>query len=144
MQARIRQMSLFAVLGFALVVLLGGTALAQSSNSEVGTWKLNVAKSKFAGRPAPKSMSIKIEAAGVGIKTIVDGVDADGTVSRLWATAHKVIRSLALVSTQRRQKRSTKGAGKLRARTQRSSPTTEKRGQTRPKSRMPWGTLSTK
>src|SRR6266852_4627161 len=47
MRARKRQMSLFAVVAVALVVVLSGTALAQSSNSEVGTWKLNVAKSKF-------------------------------------------------------------------------------------------------
>ena len=29
-----------------LTTVLGGTALAQSSNPQVGTWKLNVAKSK--------------------------------------------------------------------------------------------------
>jgi hypothetical protein len=46
MQARMWQMSLVGVVAISLFVVLGGTALAQSSNSEVGTWKLNLAKSK--------------------------------------------------------------------------------------------------
>jgi hypothetical protein len=89
MQARMRQMSLLAVLAVTLVVVLGGTALAQSSNPNVGIWKLNVAKSKYT--PAGvgfKSMTVKIEAAGAGIKTIVDAVDAaDGTVRHWEITA---------------------------------------------------------
>ena len=49
----------------ALVVgLVGGTALAQSSNPLIGTWKLNVEKSK-----APfKTGSTIVEAVGDGIK----------------------------------------------------------------------------
>jgi hypothetical protein len=79
MQARMRQVYLFAVVAVASVVVLGGTALAQSSNSEVGTWKLNLAKSKYRQGPAaPKSTTIKTEAAGAGIKTVVDTVAADG------------------------------------------------------------------
>jgi len=78
-----RQMSLFAVVGVALVVAVGGTALAQSSNSEVGTWKLNVAKSKI-GPAGPKSATVRIEAAGAGTKTIVDGVDAADATVRHW------------------------------------------------------------
>ena len=80
MQARMRPMSLVAVVPVALVVVFGSTALAQSSNSEVGTWKLNLAKSKFSPGPAPKSGTIKIEAAGAGIKFSQDAVNADGTV----------------------------------------------------------------
>ena len=77
-QARIRQMSLVAVVAVGLVVVLGSTALAQSSNSELGTWKLNVAKSKFSPGTAVKSGTIKVEAAGAGIKTVVN---VDGTVN---------------------------------------------------------------
>jgi hypothetical protein len=54
-------------------------ALAQSSNSEVGTWKLNVAKSKFSP-VVLKSGTVKIEAVGAGIRNTVDTVSADGTV----------------------------------------------------------------
>jgi len=60
----------------------------QASNSEVGTWKLNLAKSKFNQGPAPKRVTIKTEAAGAGIKTIVDGVSDDGTVRHSESTAN--------------------------------------------------------
>jgi hypothetical protein len=81
MQARMRQMSLGVVVA---VIVLGGTALAQSSNSEVGIWKLNIAKSKLIPGIGPKSATVKIEAAGAGTKSIHDQVDvADGTV-RHW------------------------------------------------------------
>jgi hypothetical protein len=65
-----------------LGVLIGvaQVALAQSSNSEVGTWKLNVAKSKFSPGAALKSGTLKIEAAGAGTKNTVDTVNDDGTV----------------------------------------------------------------
>jgi hypothetical protein len=89
MQARMRQVSLFAVVAGALVVVFGTSALAQSSNSEIGIWKVNVAKSKFSPGTGLKSSTTKIEAAGAGIKTIVDGVDAtDGTVRHWESTAN--------------------------------------------------------
>jgi hypothetical protein len=67
-----------------LGVLLGVVqivGLAQSSNSEIGTWQLNVAKSTFSGGVPLKSGTTKIEAAGAGIKTTVDVVRDDGTVA---------------------------------------------------------------
>ena len=64
-----------------LVGLVGGTALAQSSDPLVGTWKLNVAKSTGLSF---KSGTSKIEAAGAGVKFTVDLVRADGTVNH-WA-----------------------------------------------------------
>lgn len=83
MQARIRQMYLVAVVVVASVAVLAGTALAQSSNPLVGTWKLNIAKSKYNAGTAPKSSTTTIEAAGAGVKFTVDSVTADGTV-RHW------------------------------------------------------------
>ena len=62
------------------VSLVGVTAFAQASDPLVGTWKLNVAKSK--GRAA-KSGTTVVEAVGKGVKLSVDLVDADG-VSRKW------------------------------------------------------------
>ena len=59
-----------------LVCIVGATALAQSSDPLVGTWKLNVEKSKGA-----KSGSTTIEAAGKGVKFTVDLVSTDGTKS---------------------------------------------------------------
>ncbi len=49
----------------------------------VGTWKLNLAKSKSSPGPAAKSATTKIEAAGAGTKVIVDQAPADGS-TRHW------------------------------------------------------------
>ena len=43
-----------------------------------GTWKLNVAKSKFSPGPAPKSMTVTYTPAGDSMKIVVDMVPADG------------------------------------------------------------------
>src|SRR5262245_22349960 len=86
MQKRIRQMGLVGVVTLALVVILPCVALAQSSNSEVGTWRLNLAKSKFVQGVAPKSQTIRIEASGAGIKTVMDTVESDGRVRHFEAT----------------------------------------------------------
>ena len=59
-----------------VIALVGGTALAQSTDPLIGTWKLNVAKSKGA-----KSGSSTIEAAGQGVKFTVDLVLPDGAAS---------------------------------------------------------------
>jgi len=83
MQARIRQASLVAVVVAASVVVFAGTVFAQSSNPLVGTWKLNIAKSKYNAGKAPKSSTTVIEAAGAGVKFTIDSVGVDGTV-RHW------------------------------------------------------------
>ena len=62
-----------------LVGLLSVVAVAQSKDPLVGTWKLNVAKSKYSPGPMPKSVTVTIEAAGPGRKVTVDGVAADGS-----------------------------------------------------------------
>jgi len=60
--------------------------LAQG-NSSVGSWELNVAKSKFSADPAPKSVSLKIEVAGMAATTTVDAVAADGATQHWTYTA---------------------------------------------------------
>ena len=65
----------------AAALALNATTVAPDNN--IGTWKMNVAKSKFSPGPAPKSQTLKIEAWGEdGVKYIADGVDADGKASR--------------------------------------------------------------
>ena len=81
MQARIRQTCLFAAVALGLVVVLAGTALAQSGNTSIGTWKLNIAKSTFAAGTTPKSGAFTVAAAGADVKVTVDWVAATGTVS---------------------------------------------------------------
>jgi hypothetical protein len=60
------------VLIIALLPLLGA-----QENPAVGTWKLDVAKSKFSPGPPPKSAQLVIEAAGDGVKTSFEEVEAD-------------------------------------------------------------------
>jgi histidinol dehydrogenase len=56
---------------------------AQAQDAWIGTWKLNLAKSKYdPANLAPKSQTVKLEAvAGGGMKGTVDGVDAQGKPS---------------------------------------------------------------
>lgn len=64
-----------AALGVFVLALSAG---AQAPDPFVGTWKLDTAKSKFAG-PAPKSTTVTIgAAAGNTRKVAVDSVDAAG------------------------------------------------------------------
>jgi hypothetical protein len=49
-----------------------------AADARVGNWKFNAAKSTFDPGPAYKSRTVKIEAAGEGIKVAVAGVSADG------------------------------------------------------------------
>jgi hypothetical protein len=62
----------------ALLAVVGCSPLYAQSNPLVGTWKLNVTKSKFDPGPAPKSMTRTVEAQGDGVKYTFDGVSADG------------------------------------------------------------------
>ena len=62
----------------ALLAAVGSSPLLAQSNPLVGTWKLNVTKSKFEPGPAPKSLTRTVEAQGDGVKYTFDGVSADG------------------------------------------------------------------
>ena len=67
-----------------LITVVSGMVLAQSTNPLVGTWTLNVAKSK-----APfKSGTTIVEPVGDGIRFIVDLVGTDGTKSHWEFTAN--------------------------------------------------------
>ena len=61
---------------------------AQASDARIGTWKLNVAKSKFSPGPAPQSRTVKVEASGQGEKVTVEGVNAAGTPTMEQYTAN--------------------------------------------------------
>lgn len=69
-----------AILGFALAAFAASTNVSAQSKEPLGlgTWKLNVEKSKYSPGPAPKSLTAKFEAAGKGIKVTTQGVGADG------------------------------------------------------------------
>ena len=66
------------VVAVALLAIVSVSNLQAQSNPVVGTWKLNVEKSKFDPGPAPRSQTRKIEAQGDGFKFAFEGVAADG------------------------------------------------------------------
>ena len=59
-----------------LVVLFAGAAVCFAADANMGTWKLNEAKSKL-GAGATKNMTVVYEAAGDMVKVTVDGIDSD-------------------------------------------------------------------
>jgi hypothetical protein len=67
-------------LGFLAVLL--ATALPQSGFAQgtplIGTWKLNLAKSKYSPGPAPRSGTTTFEVAGQGLRITAEGIDAQG------------------------------------------------------------------
>jgi hypothetical protein len=67
-----------------LALILAGIWTYAAEDPQVGTWELNVAKSKFSPGPAPKSVTSKIEAWGDdGVKVKSDGVNAEGQTTHV-------------------------------------------------------------
>lgn len=76
------------VVGLGLVLGAAfGRVSAQASDARVGTWKLNVEKSKYNAGAAPQSLMMKIEPAGQGEKVSTEGVSATGTPTKTEYTA---------------------------------------------------------
>jgi hypothetical protein len=62
----------------ALSLIASGLLLAQN-NPAIGTWKLNIAKSKFVDGQPPQSETRTVEAQGNGAKYTFEGVRGDGS-----------------------------------------------------------------
>ena len=88
MQTRLKRACLSAAFAGAFAAALAGAVLAQAPDPQVGTWKLNLAKSKYSPGPAPTSATTQIEAAGAGTKVIVDQSPADGVIRHWEFTAN--------------------------------------------------------
>ena len=69
------------VLGVA-VLAVAALVAAQAKDPFVGTWTLNLAKSKYSPGPAPKSTTSTYEAAGKGYKVSVKSEPANGAVQQ--------------------------------------------------------------
>jgi opacity protein-like surface antigen len=66
------------------VLAVGGMAVASAASATdpiIGTWKLNLAKSKFSPGPAPKSHTRTYTATADGIDLTFDSVAADGSAT---------------------------------------------------------------
>ena len=68
------------VILLALAVFFVSAVVVSADSPQMGTWKLNEAKSKFA-KGAPKNNTVVYEAAGDQIKVTVDGVDGAGAAT---------------------------------------------------------------
>jgi len=70
------------LLAISVFLVMVFTAVTIAADNNVGTWKMDTAKSKFSPGPAPKSQTLKIATMGAdGVKFVADGMDADGKVT---------------------------------------------------------------
>jgi hypothetical protein len=91
------------VLGVVLGTGLGRVS-AQAGDARVGTWKLNVEKSKYSAGQPPQSSTMKIEAAGQGEKVTTEGVNASGAPTKTEYTAQYDGKDYPLTGSQNADK----------------------------------------
>ena len=77
----------FLTSSLVLAAILAFTVIAWGADSNVGTWKLNLDKSKYSPGPAPKSATLTIEAQDGGIKYTSHGENAQGSPTHIEFTA---------------------------------------------------------
>lgn len=70
---------LLAVVSVIVLALAGSGLVFAQTDAHMGTWKLNVAKSKFAPGQTMKSETRTYESTGDGYKLSAQRVDADGS-----------------------------------------------------------------
>lgn len=79
--------SLLVAITVVIAIMLGSVG-AQSGDPALGTWKINLAKSKYNPGPAPKSTTVTYSVAGQGLKVVVDTVGPDGVKGHWEYTAN--------------------------------------------------------
>jgi hypothetical protein len=72
----------------AAVFTIAALATAQSKDPFVGTWRLNLAKSKYSPGPGPKGTTSTYEAAGQGYKVTVKTEPASGPAQQWTFTSN--------------------------------------------------------
>lgn len=77
-----------ALAGLALAAFALAPGAVLASDPSMGTWKLNVAKSKFSPGPAPKNITTTFEPSGKGVKWTGVRVNEDGKSSKAEFTAN--------------------------------------------------------
>jgi len=70
--------TLIASLAAGATLVLSASLVQAADDNWLGTWKLNVEKSKYSPGPAPKSETITFERTDGGIQLTADEVAADG------------------------------------------------------------------
>ena len=100
------------VLG-AGVLAVAALATAQAKDPFVGTWKLNLAKSKYSPGPAPKSATSTYEVAGKGYKVSVKTEPPTGPVQQ-WSYTSNLDGQDVPISGDNPQKNAVAADGKTR------------------------------
>jgi hypothetical protein len=72
--------SLLVVSLAACCAIVLSSSVALAADNWLGTWKVDLAKSKYSPGPAPKSYTLKFEETPDGIRLTSDGVLADDSV----------------------------------------------------------------
>jgi hypothetical protein len=73
-----RPSTVSAALIVGLLGLICSGLLAQGTAPGLGTWVMDASKSTYSPGPAPRSQTVKYEAAANGVKRTIDAVDAKG------------------------------------------------------------------
>src|ERR1700681_4578243 len=73
---------------------------AQTRDPLIGSWKLNVAKSKFSPGPPLESGTIKYEPAGAGIAVTTDAVNAEGVHTATYYKANWDVKDYPITGSQ--------------------------------------------
>ena len=60
---------------------LPGIGIAED-NPLIGTWKLNLEKSKYSPGPAPRSLTLNFVADGANLTNTAEGIDAEGKATK--------------------------------------------------------------
>ena len=77
-EVTMRRPAVILAIGALAVGLTAGIGHAQAPDPIVGTWSLNVSKSKYSPGPAPKSVVLTFEQAAKGMKTTSEVTPAEG------------------------------------------------------------------
>jgi hypothetical protein len=72
---------------FALCAIVFAATVLQAADNYLGTWTLNLTKSKYNPGPGPKSQTTRLEAAPGGLREIVDRVNGDDSKTHWELTA---------------------------------------------------------
>jgi len=70
------RLTLLAITVALSALVLG--SIAQAADNQAGTWKVNLAKSKYSPGPPPKEITYTIESQADGLKYTIHGTNAEG------------------------------------------------------------------
>jgi hypothetical protein len=83
-----RRLTMKKILGKIAFAVAVTSIAALGADNSLGTWKLNMEKSKYTGAPMPvKSLNVTREAADGGVKQTTTGEQANGTAINASYTA---------------------------------------------------------